>query len=121
MLTKIIYYKNLKNILNIILIIIIIVFNIRCSTLQNISNKYHDTDQGHYLNTYDIQKIHIGMTKAEISYNIGSPTLQDLFGENKWYYIYYHRYHNKIVKQQIFILKFDENNTLIDLKNNSIQ
>lgn len=112
------HLKLLKKTLNITIITIIIIFNINCSTLKNIS-KYHDINQGNYLNTYDIQKIHIGMTKNEISHNLGLPTLQDLFGLNIWYYIHYHQYQNGIIKQTTLILKFNEHDILINLKNKS--
>lgn len=116
------FFKKFQNILNKVAILIIIINNTSCSTLtlQNISNKYDNIYQGNYLTTYDIEKIHIGMNKSEISQKIGLPTLKDIFGENVWYYIYYHQFHNKIIKQQNFMLKFNKNNILIELKNNSI-
>lgn len=115
-----IYLKTLKKILNIIIITIITIIHVNCSTLKNISNYNYNIDQGNYLNTQDIQKIHIGMTKNEISQNIGSPTLQDIFEPNIWYYIHYQQNRNDIKKQQIFILQFNKYDILINLKNESI-
>lgn len=109
------YFKNLKVISNTIIIIITIILNVNCSMLKNISI-HHDITQGHHLNAQEIQKICIGMNKNEILYNIGSPTLQDLFESNIWYYIFYHQKHNKIIEQQTVILKFNKNDILINIQ-----
>lgn len=108
-----------QKISNIIVIIITVIYNINCSNLKNISQN-NEITQGNCLNIYDIQKIHVGMTKQEISHNIGLPTLQNLFKPNTWYYIYYHRNRQGIIQQQTFILEFDKNNTLITLKSKYI-
>lgn len=107
----------LKHIFKIIIIITTSILHTNCSTLKNISI-YHDIHQGRQLNIQEIQSIHIGMSKNEIFLNIGSPTLQDVFGSNIWYYIYYHQKRNGIITQQTYILKFNKHDILIDLTHN---
>lgn len=106
---------SLQNTLNVIIITIIISLNISCTIPKNIL-QYQDISQGNLLNSHDIKKIKIGMTKDEISKNIGLPTLKNIFGLNIWYYIYYHYHHNKIIQQQTLILTFDKNDILINFK-----
>lgn len=108
-------FKILQNILN-ITIIIATVLNTSCSILQKNISKNYNIKQGNHLKAHDIQKIHIGMTKPEISHAIGLPTLQDLFETNIWYYIYYNHHHHAIKELQTITLIFDKNNILIDFK-----
>ncbi|URJ26260.1 outer membrane protein assembly factor BamE [Blochmannia endosymbiont of Camponotus modoc] len=74
-----------------------------------------DIQQGNYLNEYDIKKIRLGMTKLEISSNIGDPTLEGFLNPNIWYYIFYYRSGNKISEHQILMLKFDAHDTLVTM------
>ncbi|WP_331828607.1 outer membrane protein assembly factor BamE domain-containing protein [Candidatus Blochmannia sp. SNP] len=90
------------------------VFNISCTLLQ-CTPKYFDVKQGNYLSEYDKNKICLGMTKLDVSSSIGVPTLQGLSEPNIWYYIFYHRVGNKLIKYQILTLKFDTNDVLITI------
>lgn len=106
--------KN-KKIQAIILIILSMSINISCSILQRYISENLDIEQGIYLTEKDIQKFYVGMTQAEILNNIGHPILQDIFKPNKWYYIYYHYQHNKLLDLQIIELSFDLNEILISI------
>lgn len=74
---------------NIIVIIIAMILNVGCNTWKCHTPKYLHIEQGIYLTPQNMQKISIGMTKSSILENIGSPPiLTDLFGLNKWHYVY---------------------------------
>lgn len=94
--------------------IMMIFFSISCTMLQYIP-QYSDIKQGNYLNEYDIKKIRLGMTKLEISSNVGTPTLEGFLNPKIWYYIFYYRSGNKMVEHQILTLKFDAHDVLVTI------
>lgn len=47
-----------------------------------------DITQGNEIKREALNKIHIGMTKTEITPILGNPTLKDPFHANRWDYIY---------------------------------
>ncbi|URJ24378.1 outer membrane protein assembly factor BamE [Candidatus Blochmanniella camponoti] len=85
-----------------------------CTILQHMPQS-SDIKQGNYLNEYDIKKIRLGMTKLEISSNIGDPTLEGFLNPNTWYYIFYYRSGNRILEHQILTLKFDAHDILVTM------
>lgn len=100
-----------------IIMIIIMMCNVGCYTRQYHTYTCTNTKQGIYLNQQDIQKkIHIGITKSEIISNIGLPTLQNIFGLNKWYYIYCHDNPTGYLEYKTIELEFDSNDILTIIK-----
>lgn len=106
------FLKKALPISNMIMIIIIIIFDINCSILKYHMQKNLDVEQGIYLTTQDMKKINVSMHKDEILSNIGPPILKDIFGENIWYYTYYHHFSNGQEKYQTIELIFDSNDFL---------
>lgn len=49
-----------------------------------------DVTLGNEIKREALDKIHIGMTKTEITPILGNPTLKDPFHANRWDYIYRH-------------------------------
>ena len=47
-----------------------------------------DVTQGNEIKPAALQKIHVGMTKMDITPILGNPTLKDPFHANRWDYIY---------------------------------
>ena len=47
-----------------------------------------DIQQGNVLETEQIQKVKLGMTKKQISFLLSAPLLQDPFHRDRWDYIY---------------------------------
>lgn len=47
-----------------------------------------DVIQGNEIKREALAKIHVGMTKSEITPILGNPTLKDPFHANRWDYIY---------------------------------
>ncbi|AKC31880.1 outer membrane protein assembly factor BamE [Candidatus Pantoea carbekii] len=95
-----------------IFIAVILSMTVGCSNLRSIVY-YPDINQGNYLVVNDLKKIHIGMTKQQIAYILGTPILQDsLSNNNIWYYIFRQELNHKLLKQQIFTLIFNDKDIL---------
>ena len=45
--------------------------------------------QGNILEQSEVNKIRPGMTKAQVSFVLGNPTLDTNLNDNTWYYLYY--------------------------------
>ncbi|WP_395480086.1 outer membrane protein assembly factor BamE [Candidatus Curculioniphilus buchneri] len=94
---------NYKTLIMIFLVLMIIT---GCSVFERVI--YHpEINQGNYLTTADIAKIHIGMTKKQIVYILGTPMLKDPFGSNILYYIFRRDHGIKSIFQQTLILTFN--------------
>lgn len=87
-----------------------------CSTLEKVVYR-PDINQGNYLSPADVQKIHTGMTKQQVSYVLGTPMLHDAFGNNTWYYVFREQPGHESVKQQTLTLTFDSAGTLTNIAN----
>ena len=48
-----------------------------------------DIQQGNQVNTEDLDRLKIGMTREQVKYLLGTPLLQDSFHQNRWDYLYY--------------------------------
>lgn len=76
-----------------------------------------DINQGNYLAPTQVAQVQKGMTREQVVYLLGSPMLQDPFGSNTWYYVFRQQPGHEDVTQQTLTLRFDENGTLISIKN----
>lgn len=95
---------------------VILTFTIGCSVFERVV--YHpEINQGNYLTAADIAKIHTGMTKQQVAYTIGTPTMKDPFGSNTWYYICRRELNHKSISQQTLILIFNSRNILFRIDN----
>ena len=47
--------------------------------------------QGNWLTTAQIERLEVGMTREQVRFLLGSPTLQDIFHSDRWEYPYYHK------------------------------
>ncbi|AAZ41176.1 small membrane protein A [Candidatus Blochmanniella pennsylvanica str. BPEN] len=108
------YLKVFFKTLHTSIFIITLVCNVSCTMPQYMPISF-DIKQGNRLNEYDIKKIRLGMTKLEISSNIGDPTLEGFLNPNTWYYIFYYRRGNRILEHQILTLKFDAHDILVTI------
>ncbi|MFQ6371372.1 outer membrane protein assembly factor BamE [Shewanella sp. YIC-542] len=50
-----------------------------------------DIPQGNYMETQQVEKLRIDMTKAQVEYVLGRPVLRDSFADDTWYYVYYYK------------------------------
>ncbi|QSX34811.1 outer membrane protein assembly factor BamE [Shewanella avicenniae] len=48
-----------------------------------------DIPQGNYMETQQVEKLRIDMTKEQVEFILGRPVLRDSFSDNIWYYVYH--------------------------------
>ena len=48
-----------------------------------------DVPQGNYMETQQVEKLRIDMTKEQAEYILGRPVLRDSFSDDTWYYVYH--------------------------------
>ncbi|MGX9463478.1 outer membrane protein assembly factor BamE [Shewanella sp. A14] len=48
-----------------------------------------DVPQGNYMETQQVDKLRIDMTKEQTEYILGRPVLRDSFADDTWYYVYH--------------------------------
>ncbi|MBK4765413.1 MAG: outer membrane protein assembly factor BamE [Pantoea sp. Brub] len=67
-----------------------------------------DIQQGTYLDDKTMSKIHIGMTKTEVSNILGKPIIEPIFNEDTWYYIYSLKLKHKHTTHKKIIINFNQ-------------
>lgn len=87
-----------------------------CSTLERVVYR-PDINQGNYLTTTDVAKIHTGMTQQQVAYTLGTPMMTDPFGTNTWYYVFRRQPGHEPVTQETLIMTFDGNGVLTNVVN----
>lgn len=50
-----------------------------------------DIPQGNYMETQQVEKLRVEMTKEQVEYILGRPVLRDSFADNTWYYVYHYK------------------------------
>jgi outer membrane protein assembly factor BamE len=74
-----------------------------------------DIQQGNVLETEQLQKIKLGMTKKQVSFLLGSPLLQDPFHRDRWDYIYTLKKANEpLIRQRLTLFFANEVLSKID-------
>jgi outer membrane protein assembly factor BamE len=95
-----------------ILIIIISLLIYSCSN----TNLYRVTiKQGTVFAQEDIDKLEIGMTKDQVSFVMGQPSLENFFEKNVWNYIYKITTGDNVDMEKKVKLIFDEKNLLSEV------
>lgn len=69
-----------------------------------------DIRQGNYVTPETREKLKIGMTKAQVRYVLGSPTISDAFHGNRWDYVYLLERGGKVIEKQNMALYFEGDN-----------
>lgn len=85
-----------------------------CSVVERLVYRI-DINQGNYLEQKDIDTLRYGMNKEQVQYVLGSPMLVEPEYPNTWYYVYYHKPGHDPVQQKNLILKFNDQNQLVNL------
>ena len=67
--------------------IFIILFSISLSACSSWVYRY-DIPQGNYLEKKDIDRLQVGMTKAQVKFILGNPVVVDSFNDDDWHYVY---------------------------------
>lgn len=69
-----------------------------------------DVRQGNYVTPEMREKLKIGMTKPQVRYVLGTPTINDAFHGNRWDYVYSLERGGKVVEKQNLTLYFEGDN-----------
>ncbi|MGI2168626.1 outer membrane protein assembly factor BamE [Shewanella sp. MF05960] len=48
-----------------------------------------DIPQGNYMETQQVEKLRVDMSKEQTEYILGRPVLRDSFSDDTWYYVYH--------------------------------
>ncbi len=67
-----------------------------------------DVHQGNIVTSEMIESLHEGMTRNQVLFLLGSPTLRSTFHQNEWDYVYYLEPRNGEVQLRRLTVKFDE-------------
>ena len=84
----------------------LILFLISLLPLVSCSAYRPDIQQGNVLETEQLQKIQLGMTKKQVSFLLGAPLLQDPFHRDRWDYMYTLKKANEPMLRQRLTLFF---------------
>ena len=85
-----------------ILITSLMVFLTACSVYKV------DVQQGNVLETKQIEKLKVGMTRQQVLFIMGDPLLKDPFHKHRWDYVYLHTPGGKKTTRQMLTLYFDD-------------
>lgn len=96
--------------------VVLVMLTAGCSTFKKVVYQ-PDINQGNYLVSTDVAKIHKGMTQQQVAYTLGSPMVQDPFGTQTWFYIFRQDLGHQNVTQQTLTLTFDSAGVLTDIQN----
>jgi outer membrane protein assembly factor BamE len=67
-----------------------------------------DIQQGNYVDEVTVDKLKLGMTRAQVNFVMGTPLITDVFHANRWDYIYTFRAAGKLTEQRRVVLYFKD-------------
>lgn len=69
-----------------------------------------DIRQGNYVTAEMLDKVKLGMTRAQVRYALGTPMISDIFHGNRWDYVYRLEHQREVVEQQRLTVYFEGDN-----------
>lgn len=63
--------------------------------------------QGNWLTAAQVERLEVGMSREQVRFLLGSPTLQDVFHSDRWEYPYYHKPGSGAQELRSFTVWFD--------------
>ena len=67
-----------------------------------------DIQQGNYLAGKSVDKLEVGMTRAQVRYLLGTPMLPDVFDKDRWDYLFYYRHSHNRPQQRHLVVFFKD-------------
>lgn len=101
---------------SILITLITTFFLMGCSLLNGVIYR-PVINQGNYVAKNEVNQLWLGQKKEQVMYIMGSPMLHSIFGSNVWYYVSREQSNHHRTIQKTYILTFNEQNKLIDIKN----
>lgn len=65
--------------------------------------------QGNWLTSSQVERLEVGMTREQVRYLLGTPTLQDIFHNDRWEFPYYHKPGSGKEELRLFTVWFEDN------------
>lgn len=66
-----------------------------------------DVQQGNWVTATEIEQLQPGMSREQVRYILGTPTLQNVFRSDRWDYPYYNKPGYGKIEQRTFTVYFD--------------
>ncbi len=66
-----------------------------------------DIQQGNYVDSTNVAKLRIGMTRAQISFIMGTPLVKDMFHAGRWDFVYIDKKGGKLITKRRVAVYFD--------------
>lgn len=75
-----------------------------------------DIQQGNFLEDKDIDRVTVGMTRAQVRSLLGTPMVADPFNDSRWDYVYYFKpgRSSKVVRRHFIVFFEDDKVARID-------
>jgi len=67
-----------------------------------------DIQQGNFLTGKSVDKLEVGMTRAQVRYLLGTPMLPDVFDKDRWDYLFYYQHAHNKPRQRHLVVFFKE-------------
>lgn len=96
--------------------VVLVVLTAGCSTFEQVVYR-PDINQGNYLTSTEVAKIHKGMTQQQVAYTLGTPMMQDPFGTQTWFYVFRQQPGHEKITQKTLTLTFNSSGVLTDIQN----
>lgn len=74
-----------------------------------------DIDQGNQISQAQVNQLNVGMNKEEVEFLMGKPLLNDVFNEDRWDYVQYHKTGKTQVVQESVLTLYFKNNLLVQV------
>jgi len=68
-----------------------------------------DVQQGNWITAQQVEQLRSGMTRDQVRFLLGTPTLQDIFRDDRWDYPYYSKLGNGNEELRRFTVWFNDN------------
>ncbi len=79
-----------------------------------------DVQQGNVITADMLEKLHIGMTKQQVKYLLGTSLLSESASKNQWLYVFNNATGGVVKEEQTLILSFNEDGMLDDIKEEKV-
>lgn len=66
--------------------------------------------QGNWITTSQVERLEVGMSREQVRFLLGTPTLQDIFHSDRWEYPYYYKPGTGKEELRLFTVQFDDDN-----------
>ena len=77
-----------------------------CTSLPNLGVYKLDINQGNYVTQDQVERLKVGLTRAQVKSALGTPLVADAFHANRWDYTYEFRRQGKTLEHRQFTVYF---------------